>query len=174
MATRALFVFNNAMALMDEFSTEMDEHGRYNPNEEDTIEYRSKTPAILNILMGELYPYSDNYPKDALYKRPIVTPLHSLDDDIPLDDYICRTVMPYGLAAHLLIQEDPSTANYFQQRYDELKAKLAVGMPTESADIVDVYGGGEYVDVYDANGNIVGRQYIAYDPLGFDRGGRWG
>ena len=48
--------------------------------------------------------------------------------------------MPYGLAAHLLMQEDPSSANFFQQRYDELLTMLARGMPAESEDIEDIYG----------------------------------
>ena len=48
--------------------------------------------------------------------------------------------MPYGLAAHLLLAEDPATASFFQQRYDELKMRLSVGMPSASEDIVDVYG----------------------------------
>jgi hypothetical protein len=46
----------------------------------------------------------------------------------------------------LLLNEDPSTANYCQQRYDELKASLMRGLPAESEDIEDVYGpkGGIY------------------------------
>lgn len=48
--------------------------------------------------------------------------------------------MPYGLAAHLLMQEDPSSANFFQQRYEELLNMLRRGLPSESEDIVDLYG----------------------------------
>jgi hypothetical protein len=67
--------------------------------------------------------------------------LEDLYTEIDLDDYICRSVMPYGLAAHLLLDENPSTAGFFQQRYDELKAQLSRGLPAESEDIIDVYGG---------------------------------
>lgn len=28
-------------------------------------------------------------------------------------------VLPYGLAAHLLLEEDPAAANFYQQRYEE-------------------------------------------------------
>jgi hypothetical protein len=39
------------------------------------------------------------------------------------------------------MSEDPSSANFCQQRYDELKASLQRGMPAESEDITDLYGG---------------------------------
>ena len=42
------------------------------------------------------------------------------------------------------MQEDPTSANYFQQRYDELKSLLARGLPAESEDVGDVYGGFPY------------------------------
>jgi len=61
---------------------------------------------------------------------------------IDLDDYCSGTVLPYGLVAHLLLTEDPNSAGFAQQRYDELKAALmrGEGRLTESEDIVDIYG----------------------------------
>lgn len=136
-------VFELAINLMDE----LDDDGDY--DNEDTTEYRNRTLGILNILRGELYMYSDTFKKNQewdLGRRPIVQVLSDFDDIIDLDDYICQTVMPYGLAAHLLMDENPSAAGYFQQRYDELKMMLERGMPTMSEDIEDVYGfnGGIY------------------------------
>lgn len=133
-------VFELAMALMDELneSTGQADTG-------DTREYKNRTLSILNILRGELYPYSDTYARDVEQgRRPISTYIRSFEIPIQLDDYICQSVMPYGLAAHLLMQEDPTGANFFQQRYEELKALLARGLPSESEDIVDVYGGGYF------------------------------
>lgn len=136
-------VFELAINLMDE----LDDEGDY--DNADTEEYRNRTLGILNILRGELYMYSDTFKKNQewdLGRRPIVRVLSAFDDIIDLDDYICQTVMPYGLAAHLLMDENPSAAGYFQQRYDELKMMLERGMPTTSEDIEDVYGfrGGIY------------------------------
>ena len=48
--------------------------------------------------------------------------------------------MPYGLAAHLLIDENPTVAAFFQQRYEELLDKLG-NVPAEFEPIEDVYGG---------------------------------
>ena len=162
--TNAQEVFNHAMALMDEFSTSTDDNGNYIPNENDTLEYKARTLAILNVLAGELFPFSDTFSIVEDGKRPICTAITDFTTAISLDDYICRSVMPYGLAAHLLLQEDPSSANYFQQRYDELKGNLQRGLPAESTDITDVYSG-----YYDADGNWVS----CSDPIGFSGGGRW-
>lgn len=136
-------VFQAAITIMDELSDE----GKY--KYEDTDEYRNRTLAILNILQNELYPFSDTYGLNqewASKRRPVASRLEDLYSEIDLDDYCAGTVMPYGLAAHLLLNEDPATANYCQQRYDELKASLMRGLPAESEDIEDVYGpkGGIY------------------------------
>ena len=141
--TTPLKVFELAINLMDE----LNDAGQY--DNEDTQEYKNRTLAILNVLRGELYVYSDTFKKNQDWeqgRRPIVQTLSSFTDIIDLDDYICQTVMPYGLAAHLLMDENPSAASYFQQRYDELKSMLMMGRPTVSEDVEDVYGlcGGIY------------------------------
>ena len=135
MATNAQRVFDLTMALMDELS----ESGKTLTS--DTQEYHNRTLFILNVMRGELYPYSDTYTLGEVGKRPIASVIEDFEADIGLDDYICQSVMPYGLAAHLLLDENPTAANYFQQRYEELKAFLARGLNTGSEDIVDVYGG---------------------------------
>ena len=100
---------------------------------------------------GELYIYSDTYKKNQDWtdgRRPVPAMLDDLYTEIDLDDYICRSVMPYGLAAHLLLAEDPSTAGFCQQRYDELKAGLTRGLPAVSEDITDLYGSYGYYDQF--------------------------
>ncbi len=139
----SLNVLERAITLMDELS----DSGAY--DHADTAEYKQRTLAILNILQNELYPYSDTFPKSQDWdkgRRPVLAPLANLSTVIDLDDYCSGTVLPYGLAAHLLLNEDPQLANYCQQRYDELKSSLMRGRPAESEDIVDIYGpcGGIY------------------------------
>ena len=132
--TTAQDIFNAAIAMMDEVNDQgVADHA-------DTREYKNRTLAILNIIRGELYPYSDSYePGDG--GRPIAAWIEDFDTPIELDDYICQSVMPYGLAAHLLMDENPTSANFFQQRYEELKDSLRRGYPSKgSEDIVDVYG----------------------------------
>lgn len=137
MATNAQEIFEKSMSLMDELN-----EGSGAADTADTREYKNRSLSILNILRGELYPYSDTYARDVEQgRRPICPPIMNFTDAVGLDDYICQSVMPYGLAAHLMMQEDTASANFFIQRYDELKAMLARGLPSESEDIEDVYGG---------------------------------
>lgn len=139
--TNAQTIYEAAIALMDSMS----DSG--NADVADNNEYKHRTLPILNILRGELYPFSDTYETDD-EGRPIVNLIRDFTKPIDLDDYICQSVMPYGLAAHLLLQEDPAAANFCQQRYDELKMRLSVGMPTISADVEDVYGSKGGIDPY--------------------------
>ena len=131
-------VFERAITLMDELNA-----GQY--RHDDTVEYQNRTLPILNVLQNELYPYSDTFPKWQDWeagRRPVLQPLSGLSEEIDLDDYCAGTVLPYGLAAHLLLDENPSAAGFFQQRYDELKSALmrGAGKLAESEDVVDVYG----------------------------------
>ena len=131
-------VFQRAITMMDE----LNDDGKY--RYEDTKEYELRALPILNVLQGELYPFSDTYKKNGEWapgQRPVLEQLEDLNSELDLDDYCAGTVLPYGLAAALLVDENPSTANFFQQRYDELKASLMRGLPSVSEDITDIYGG---------------------------------
>lgn len=134
MATTAQEVFDAAMGLMDEVNESTGA-----TDTADTKEYKNRTLLILNVLRGELYPFSDNYAQEDEGVRPIAMVIEDFDTPIGLDDYICQSIMPYGLAAHLLLDENPSAAGFFNQRFEELKASLARGLPKSSEDIVDVY-----------------------------------
>jgi len=131
-------VFDSAMALMDE----LDDTGSSDTT--DTTEYRNRTPAIINVLIGECYPYSEDFVAGS--RRSGWTAVSSVDDYIDgVDDTLCMTVMPYGLAASLLVDENPTAANYFQQRYEGLLNRFAREVPASAWESVeDVYGGIEY------------------------------
>lgn len=133
--TTAQEIFETAMGLMDE----LDDAGRADTG--DSREYKNRTLSILNLLQGELYPYSDTYRVEQAGKRPIAARIEDFTMPLGLDDYICRSVLPYGLAAHLVLDENPTLAAYCQQRYEELRATLARGLPAESEEVEDVYGG---------------------------------
>ena len=133
--TTAQRVFDIAMGLMDEVNESSGE-----TDTSDTREYKVRTLLILNALRGELYPYSDTFPTPEDGKRPIVAVIQTFTDIIDLDDYICQTVMPYGLAAQLLLDENPTAASFLQPRYEELRDKLAKGLPQTAEEIEDVYG----------------------------------
>lgn len=112
-------VFDLAVHLMDE---QNESNGK--TRTQDTKEYEYRTLSILNVLCPELYPYSDTYPDIETAKRPIIPMLTAMNQEIGLDDAICRSILPYGLAAHLLLGEDDAKASFFNQRYQELLSQL--------------------------------------------------
>ena len=139
MATNAQWVFEKAMGLMDEVN---ESTGEADTN--DTKEYKNRTLAVLNILRVECFPASDTYRLSRAGKRPVCREITDFETPINLDDGLCQGVLPYGLAAHLLLDENPDMASYFNQRYQELLAQYRYGIPAAAEDIEDLYGGIEY------------------------------
>ena len=95
------------------------------------------------MLRVECWPASDTYTVAEPGKRPICPEITSFTAALPLDDGICQGVLPYGLAAHLLLGEDDDKASYFNQRYEEKLAQLR-NTPAAWEDITSPYGGIEY------------------------------
>lgn len=90
---------------------------------------RTKATSFLTTLQTELLPSTVN---------PVI--ITDLSQNLLLTDRQCLLVIPYGLAAHLLIQDDPSSASFFQQRYEELRSKKQAAI-TPIVDIYDVTSG---------------------------------
>lgn len=104
--TDGQWVFEQAIALMDsgnEVTGEMDVGS--------TRAYKHRALSILNLLGQECQGYS----LEGTWEL-----LTGFETALPLEDGLCQGVLPYGLAAHLLLEEDPAAANFFQQRYEEL------------------------------------------------------
>ena len=114
--TNANDIFDTAIHLMDEQNETNGE-----TRTQDTAEYRYRTLSILNTLRGELYPYSDTYVVNEDGTRAICPKIESFEQALDLDDFIAQSVLPYGLAAHLLLGENDTMASFFNQRYAELK-----------------------------------------------------
>jgi hypothetical protein len=111
-------VFKIAMDLMDEES----ETGTFDGYPE---EYKRKAWSLLTLLQSELLP-------------PSVPPLAVTSENnvMQIDDRTSLTVLPYGVAAHLLMNEDQNKAAFSNARYDEMKRKR----PAKIVPIQDVYG----------------------------------
>jgi hypothetical protein len=125
-------VFTIAMNLMDEVSQD----GTFAGYPDD---YKRKAWPILTLLHTELLPKS-------------VDPIAIIDDQtvLQVNEHIGTVVLPYGLAAHLLLSENPQTASFFNDRYDELKRKRYA----KKSSIQDVYGikeGGNETEPNDPN-----------------------
>ena len=133
-------IFDKAMYLID-----AQNESTGSTTSADTKEYRVRTIGILNNLLDVVYPASATYPDDDT-GRPALDDIYSFEDELDLDPRILRDVLPNGLAAHLLSEENPSLAEYFQQLFeDHLEAARAgVRATFESVDDAMPYGGIEY------------------------------
>lgn len=124
-------VFDAAMGIMDELG----QTGQAQTS--DTQEYEYRTPAIINMLVGELHMLLGN--------RDNWLPVTSLDDMVPTaDTNYALSALPYGLAANLLIDENPTAASFYQQRYEELRAYYLARQQADVGNITDLYGGIPY------------------------------
>ena len=73
----------------------------------------------------------------VVYKS-IPKPLTAFADILEIDEITSQSGI-YFLAAHLLLQENTTEADFFLQRYNELKVESNVKTPSKITDIVNVY-----------------------------------
>lgn len=123
MAVTGEQVFNLACALIDEIS----ESGSVVLDNPDY--YKSKSASFLTILQTELLPST---------QTPVI--IEDLTQALLVDDRAAIKILPYGLAAHLLLTDDPNTASYFNNRYDELK-RIRPAAIKPITDTLNVVGG---------------------------------
>ena len=134
-------VFDKAMYLID-----AQNESTGSTDNSDTTEYKVRTLGILNNLIDDAYPASDTFAIGEDGKRPALDDLTSFSDEIKMDPYIVRSVLPCGLAAKLLSEENPTLADFFWQLYEQRLAKARAGVPASFESIEDglPYGGIEY------------------------------
>lgn len=134
-------VFDKAMYLID-----AQNESTGSTDNSDTTEYKVRTLGILNNLIDDVYPASDTFAIGEDGKRPALDDLTSFSDEIRMDPYIVRSVLPCGLAAKLLSEENPTLADFFWQLYEQRLAKARAGVPASFESIEDglPYGGIEY------------------------------
>ena len=136
LAVEAQDIFDKAMSIMDE----LNQSGSSTTT--DTQEYVYRTPGILNMLCAECRVLSGETGRWVQ--------MEGLEDSITgLGDNLVIAAFPYGLAANLLIDENPTAASFFQQRYEEIRERAIARTPGTFEAIEDVYGGGSsFVDPY--------------------------
>ena len=96
-------------------------------------------------LDAECYPFSDLKDPDAADSSWRRVDMDAWEDNLyKIDNTLALGIMPYGLAANLLVDENPTAAGYFQQRYDELLRGKKSRTPADVGEIENLYGGIEY------------------------------
>lgn len=105
-------IYDITMALMDE----MKDANNINSKpvaDYSTKDYIARTPGILTILQTEVIIELKKSGADV----DTLEKLNTMNDEVELEDDICMGVLPYGLAARLLGQEDTALSNYFSSLY---------------------------------------------------------
>ena len=107
-------IYDITMALMDEMIDNKTIQSNPEADYKSTKDYTARTPGILTILQTQVISYLKRFGADIDF----VEPLENMDSEMSVDDSICMGVLPYGLAARLLGQEDTSLSSYFSNLYD--------------------------------------------------------
>ena len=71
--------------------------------------------------------------------KPVPITITDLSQTLQVDE-ITSMSGAYFLASHLLLIEDPDSANFFQQMFEQLRLESNIKQPVSEAKIVDVYG----------------------------------
>lgn len=123
-------IFNMTMALIDEMTaTGLDE--------QTIADYRAKAPSILTVLQNELIGIENRFKPKKEHTYPVA--IENLEDPIQLDVIKGSTLLTNGLAANLMLHEDTALANYFEQRYEEMKGMFLKSNPRKPETREDVY-----------------------------------
>ena len=106
---KAQIIYDITMSLMDERKND----GSVDVN--STKDYLARSPGILTVLQTEIILELRRIGMDISESEEI----KQMNADIDLEDDICLGIIPYGLAARLLAQEDSALSNYFNSLYED-------------------------------------------------------
>lgn len=105
---------------------------------EDDADYEDSTIlGMLSVMANEVLDVSNSIAKrTGRNETQNVGVFKTMSENVPLEDKICQSVLPYGLAAKLMLEDDTTMASYFNAEYNQ---RLAQYMKPASTSIEDVY-----------------------------------
>ena len=135
-------VYDIAIHLMDE-----QDEGTGATTTIDTTEYKLRTISVLNSIIPGLYAYSGTYKQPSsgrgvprqLYVDNYAEP--DFEQNIPLDDVLALSVLPYYLAAQLLSSENEELAAWMKNQGREILNDVRNKVPASFEAISMPYGG---------------------------------
>ena len=135
-------VYDIAIHLMDE-----QDEGTGATTTIDTTEYKLRTISVLNSIIPGLYAYSGTY-KQPFSGRGVPRQLYvdnyaepDFEQNIPLDDVLALSVLPYYLAAQLLSSENEELAAWMKNQGREILSDVRNKVPASFEAISMPYGG---------------------------------
>lgn len=130
-------IYDKAIMLIDEQDDASGETFNY-----DTQDFKVRTIDLLNHVLDEVYPASTTYHLEGDGVRPALEDIKDFDDELFLDPYICRTVLPYYLAWHFLLNLDPERAEKFRVEYYRTLNEALKGTPAQEESLIKSFNGG--------------------------------
>ncbi len=119
-------LFENALALITTQKT-------------DVSDYADFALPVINLLICECFGLNNALRISAKKLPQVELPLvNSAEDEVDFEPQLLLAVLPYGVCAKLLVEDDAQKALYFQNLYAAAVNDSAVAVPQP---IVDVYGG---------------------------------
>ena len=107
-------------------------------DQDNAGDYRETALILLNLMMPELHELNNNMRiAGGLSEREEILSLGDMTGDIDLDERIVREILPFGLAAKLVLDDDLTKASYFNNEFIEKKSTLA---RTSVVSITDAWG----------------------------------
>ncbi len=102
-------IYESALALLGEMPGQGDE---FHPN----------VIALINTLIADCFDVNNTLRvyrgEKALEEIPFN---ESLDDRLEYEEQLCRDMLPYGLAALMILEDDANRAGFFDFRYQQKK-----------------------------------------------------
>ena len=108
----------------------------------ETERYLERAAAGIDLLLTDLSRLDRALKGETAAPAASVPRLASLADEVPLADILTRSLMPVGLAAFLLSEEEEKRAAFFEELYRTEREVLIRGfVPGRRHPIRSVYGG---------------------------------
>lgn len=103
----------------------------------DCNDYVSRAPGLINILLAETL-WLDRLLRQDKSVMPVY--IRSVDDAVRCNGVLARSVLPYGLAALLAMEEDVQMYDRLHSRYREEISRIKEEVAGVRHDIGDCYG----------------------------------
>lgn len=101
----------------------------------DTDDLKARALSLINILIAENHSLDCRITKCEHSLKPI----DSLDDEIELNEILLGSVLPYGLAALLMVGEDDSLAASMHKLYEKARTEALRHGRAKAEPITEVY-----------------------------------
>ncbi len=93
-------------------------------NGANTQDFEERAPSLINCLIAELSELDLAMKGKEPFDQASVFQIHSLEEEVGMEDAITLSLLPMGLAALLIQEEEPDRALFFRNLYQQEREML--------------------------------------------------